>query len=428
MAAEPDARATPRELITAITNGAVQDPFPLYERLRECDEGVHWADELGGWVCTRYDDVRRVHTDPAVFSSDYYSDLSDAVHGPAPGAHSRFMAISSQQFMLSDPPAHTEIRSILRSAFAPRSLERWRSVVEEVTDTLLDELQPGEDIDVMADFAPHVPVAVIAMMLGIPPEDTWRFQEWTDAFVDTFNPRATREQRDHDIRVALGMFDYLDALVERRRADPADDLITLIATAELRDGELLDVSRAIAQLALLLAAGNETTANLIGNGITILIDNPDVQRSLCERPTLLPAAVEEMLRLDPPFHLVIRKVTEETTLGGRRIRPGQLCWQLLSAANRDPRAFEDPNVFSFDRGPNPHLAFSHGIHFCLGAHLARMEGKIVFQKLLERYPHLTAGTGRPIRKTEAIISRGWLTRPVKLIPALPTAAVTWGTE
>jgi cytochrome P450 len=406
--------STAKDLISAIATGGVQDPFPLYDHLREIDQGVHWADELGGWLCTRYDDVRRVYTEHQTFSSDTYSDLHDAVYGPAVGEHRRFLDIFLQQFMLTDPPAHTEIRSLLRSAFTPRALQRWRTVIDEVAEGALDKVNPDDDVDVMTELAPLVPITVIAAMLGVPPEDADRFRSWTDAFVATFNPTIVGADRDRCVAASLDLFDYLAARVEDRRITPADDLITLAGTAALPDGAPLTVSRAVAQLALLLAAGNETTANLIGNGMTLLIDNPQVHRDLCENPGLLAAGIEEMLRLDPPFHLLLRKVVKPATMGGREMKPGQLCWQLIPAANRDPRVFKSPNVFSFDRGNNSHLAFIHGIHFCLGAPLARMEGEVVFAKLLERYPDFTAGAEPAVRKTEAIISRGWLTRPVAL--------------
>jgi cytochrome P450 len=406
--------STSKELVSAIVSGGVQNPFPLYDELREIDEGVHWADELGGWVCTRYADIRRIYTEHEIFSSDTYSDMHDAAYGAVVGEHRRFLDIFGQQFMLTDPPAHTEIRSLLRSAFTPRCLQRWRTVIDKVTEATLDNLNPDADVDVMTELAPLVPITVIAAMLGVPPEDTDRFRNWTDAFVATFNPTIVGAERDQCVAASLDLFDYLAARVEDRRIKPADDLITLAGTTPLQDGAPLTVSRAVAQLALLLAAGNETTANLIGNGMTLLIENPHVQHDLRENPGLLAAGIEEMLRLDPPFHLLVRKVVRPVTLGGRAMNPGELCWQLLPAANRDPRVFRNPNVFSFGRGGHPHLAFIHGIHFCLGAPLARMEGEVVFTKLLERYPDFSAGAEPAVRKTEAIISRGWLKRPVAL--------------
>jgi cytochrome P450 len=402
-------------VITAISTGDVQNPFPLYGALREMGEGVHWAEELGGWVCTRYDDVRRTCMKPSEFSNAYFFDLAGATHDPEIEAHRRYIEISSQQFMLSDPPEHTEIRAILRGTFSRRALNRWRLAICQVADELLDGLQPGMQIDAMSGFASRVPVAVIATMLGIPHVDTWRFQDWTEAFVNTFNPRTTGEVHEKEMNVALEMFDYLAVLAEKRRAEPADDLITLVSTATLANNEPLGVARVVAQLALLLAAGNETTANLIGNGITLLINKSEVQRRLRRQAALLPGAIEEMLRLDPPFHFDLRKATATTRLGNQQIEAGQLCYQLLASANRDPRQFENPEEFSLSRSPNPHLAFSHGIHFCLGAHLARLEGEIVFHKLLERFPRLAEGDEEPIRKTEQIMTRGWLTRPVKLL-------------
>jgi cytochrome P450 len=290
-------------------------------------------------------------------------------------------------------------------------------VIDEVAEATLAEVNPDEDVDVMAELAPLVPIKVIAAMLGVPPEDTDRFRYWTDAFVATFNPTIVGAERDQCVAASLDLFDYLAARVEDRRTKPACDLITLAGTTPSQDDAPLTVPRAVAQLALLLVAGNETTANLIGNGMTLLIGNPDLHRDLRENPGLLAAGIEEMLRLDPPFHLILRKVVKSVWMGGREMKPGELCWLLIPAANRDPRVFKNPNAFSFDRATNPHLAFAHGIHFCLGAPLARMEGEVVFSKLLERYPHFTAGAKPAVRKTQAIISRGWLTRPVALTGA-----------
>jgi cytochrome P450 len=409
--------STSKELISAIVTGGVQNPFPLYDELRELGNGVHWADELGCWLCTRYDDIRRIYTEHETFSSEYYSDLHDGAYGPAVGEDRRFFDIFVQQFMLTDPPAHTEIRALLRGAFTRRYLQRWRSVITEVTEATLKRFEPGSDVDVMAELAPVVPITVIAAMLGVPPEDTERFRCWTDAFVATFNPTIVGAERDECVATSLELFDYLADRVEYRRIKPADDLITLAGTTPLGDGSPMTVSRAVAQLALLLAAGNETTANLIGNGMTLLIDNPGVQCELRDNPDLLTGGIEEMLRLDPPFHLLVRKVVKPTSVGGQPMAPGELCWQLLPAANRDPRAFINPSTFRSNRGSNAHLAFIHGIHFCIGAPLARMEGEIVFSQLLKRYPRFTAGVEPAVRKTKAIVSRGWLTRPVSFAAA-----------
>ena len=407
---------TPGEIITALLNGTVQNPYPLYNSLRELDQGVHWADELDGWLCTRYADIRHIYSDDDTFSAKWWVDDNHNIQRAAADEHRRFLSIYTQQFMLTDPPAHTEIRSILRTSFTPHRVQRWRSVISKIIDELLDSLDPSFDIDVMTSFAQLVPIAVIASMLGIPSEDTGRFREWTNAFVDTFDPRIQGDERDKRVRTTLELFDYLADQVERRRARPTDDLITLLATARLNDGSPLEVSRSVAQLALLLAAGNDTTANLIGSGMTLLIDNPHIQSELRRRTELVPTAVEEMLRLDPPFHFIHRRVMKPIILGGRSLKPGQLCWQLLPAANRDQRAFAEPDEFSLKPRSNAHLAFIHGIHFCLGAALARLEGQIVFSTLLRRYPRFAAGAKPPVRRTETTIARGWRTRPVRLAP------------
>lgn len=416
--------STSAQAITAALNGSVQNPYPIYDYLRELDEGVHWADELDGWLCTRYHDIRQIYSDDQTFSAKWWEGGDgETLQSPAADNERRYMSIFTQQFMLNDPPQHTEIRSILRNSFTRRGVERWRSVIADVTDELIADLDPSAEMDIMTAFAQRVPIAVIAAMLGIPAEDTSRFRDWTSAFVDTFDPQIQGAQRDSRIRTTLDLFDYLGDQVRRRRARPADDLITVLATARLADGSLLDVPRAVAQLTLLLAAGNDTTANLIGNGMTLLMDKPDIQQALSERPELIPIAVEEMLRLDPPFHFMHRKVVRPIAIGGRRMQPGQLCWQLLPAANRDHRAFDNPDEFRLVPRPNVHLAFIHGIHFCLGAALARMEGQIVFSKLLQRYPHFVSGSQPPVRKTDTIIARGWATRPVRLVP---TSAVAGG--
>jgi cytochrome P450 len=203
------------------------------------------------------------------------------VYGPVVDEHRRFLDIFLQQFMLTDPPAHTEIRRLLRSTFTPRYLKRWQTVVEEVTESTLQKVDPGTDVDVMAELAPVVPITVIAAMLGVPAGDTERFRKWTDAFVATSTPRSSVLSAIC-VATSLELFDYLAAQVEDRRINPPHDLITLAGTTALQDGAPLTVSRAVAQLALLLAGGNETTANLIGNGMTPLIDNPRVHRQLCE--------------------------------------------------------------------------------------------------------------------------------------------------
>lgn len=401
-------------IVRDLVLGGVADPFPLYEQLRELGSGVHWSDVLGGWVVCRYDDVKSMVSRHDAFSSDNFFDGAPGVHDPEDAEHRRFIEISSRQFIFQDPPVHTRIRSIFRHAFTKQSIAKWRTTMEDVSDEVLSRYQPGEELDIMPQLAADIPVAVIASILGVPRDKWARLREWSEAYGRTLDAGAQGELRDRSIRTSLEMMDYLAVLVSQRKADPQDDLITLIATTETDTGELLTDTEIVSQLTLLLAAGNDTTTSLIGSAMTILIDNPDVKHELRERPELIPTAIEEMLRFDPPFHLNFRKAVRDAEYGGREIQSGQMCFQIMAAANRDPRQFADPDTFDITRDASKHLAFSHGIHFCVGAPLARMEGAVVLGKILERFPDFTAGSQPPARRTSNILARGWHSRPVKL--------------
>lgn len=407
---DTDAAAIVRDLVL----GGVADPFPLYEQLREIGTGVHWSDVLGGWVVSRFDDVRSMVSRHEAFSSDTFFDGAPGAHDPDDAEHRRFISISSRQFIFQDPPVHTRIRSIFRHAFTKPAIKRWRSSMEDVADEVLDRYRPGQVVDVMPHLAADIPVAVIASILGVPKDKWTQLREWSEAYGRTLDPGVQGQLRDQSIRVSLEMMDYLADLVARRKADPQDDLITLIATTEADGGELLTDEEIISQVTLLLAAGNDTTTSLIGSAMSILIDNPDVKHELRENPSLIPVAIEEMLRFDPPFHLNFRKAVHDVEYGGQQIRSGQMCFQVIAGANRDPRQFSDPGVFDITRDASKHLSFSHGIHFCVGAPLARMEGLVVLEKILERFPDFTGGDQPAVRRANNILARGWQSRPVTL--------------
>jgi hypothetical protein len=404
----------PAKLVHELVLGSVADPFPLYNELREAGTGVHWAGILNGWVIARYDDSRRTLAMPELFSNDTFFDTAPGVHDPEDAEHRRFIGISSKQFMFQDPPVHTQVRSIFRHAFTRQAIERWRPVVESVADTLLSRFNPGQELDIMPSLAADIPVAVIASILGLPEEKWGQLREWSEAFGRTLDPGVQGALRDSSIRISLELMDYLADLIHRRRADPRDDLITLIATTPTLDGDQLSEADVIAQVTLLLAAGNDTTTSFIGSGMTIMIDNPGLKDQLRDSPALIPAAIEEMLRLDPPFHLDFRRALADVEVGGQRIETGQMCFQVLAAANRDPRKYTDPDTFLLGRDEAPHLAFSHGVHFCVGAPLARLEGEVALRKILERFPSFTAGEDPALRRTDNILARGWHQRPVRL--------------
>lgn len=405
-----DAAAIVRDLVL----GGVADPYPLYEQLRELGSGVHWSDVLGAWIVCRYDDVRSMVSQHDVFSNDTFFAGGPGIHDPEDPEHRRFISISSRQFIFKDPPDHTRIRSIFRHAFTPQSVARWRSSMEEVADEVLGRYQPGEELDIMPHLAADIPVAVIASILGVP-KDMWsQLREWSEAFGRTFDAGVQGQLRDESIRTSLEMLDYLAELVKQRKADPQDDLITLIASTETDSGELLELDEVVSQVTLLLSAGNDTTTSLIGSAMTIMIDRPDIKAQLQEDPSLIPVALEEMLRFDPPFHMNFRKALRDAEYGGQQIKAGQMCFQIIAAANRDPRQFDDPGVIDISRDASRHLSFSHGIHFCVGAPLARLETAVVLRKILERFPNFSAGSGPAVRRTSNILARGWHSRPVRL--------------
>lgn len=400
--------------IAGLLGGQVQDPFPLYDQLREAGDGVHWAAALNGWLVTRYDDVRTVAQDHGTFSSDIFFSSPPGLHDPDVDVHRRFVDINSRELMFADPPRHTRLRSIFRSAFTPAAVDRWRPLVESVTDQVLGRFRPGQEVELMSQVAADVPVAVIAAMLGVPAEQRDKFREWSFAFASTFDPMVAGERRDECIRTSMQMLDYLAEVLADRRAHPQDDLTSLLAAARSDDGTPLADADLLAQLALLLVAGNETTTNLIGNGISLLLAHPAARGELARDRSLLPNAMEEMLRIDPPLHLTARKTTAPVVLGNQEIPADALVITLMGAANRDPRAYASPEAFDIHRQDNRHLSFFHGIHFCVGSPLARMEGEVMFDRFLTRFPDFADASTPAVRRTSNVISRGWATRPVRL--------------
>lgn len=404
----------PASALGDLFGGQAEDPYPLYAELRESGDGIHWSDVLQAYLVTRYADVRHVGSDPKTFSSDLFYDSAPSIHDPQDAEHLRFLDAASRLFMFADPPAHTRIRSTFRHAFTVHGVARWRPLVERVTAELIDRYPRGEELDIMPGFAADVPVAVIAAILGVPDEMRPKFREWSYAYASTFDPMVAGPRRDQAITTTLELFDYLGELVAARRVEPRDDLITTLVRTPTVAGDTLGDVELLAQLALLLVAGNETTTSLIGSGLTLLFDHPDLHRRLAADRSLLPEAVEEMLRIDPPLHLVIRKTTTDVELGERTLPAGTLLFPCPAAANRDPRRFDRPDEFRVPREDNKHLAFFHGVHFCVGAPLARLEGQVVFEHILRAFPDIRPGEHRAVRRTTNSVARSWASRPVVL--------------
>lgn len=403
------------ELLSDVVIGGVRDPFPLYNALRELDEGVHWCEELGGWFATRAADVRRMNEDLVTYSNEHGVQSGAVGFDPSDPVQARFGEVAPNYLIFIDPPLHTTVRSVFRHAFTPQAITQWRPTVEQIADDALAPYAEGDEIDLMADLARRIPIKVITSILGVPQTDYDDFVRWTDALMLCADPGVQGERRATAIHTTVELLDYLADISEHRRANPTDDLISTIVNTPTEGGDTLEPNMALAQMALLLVAGNDTTTTLIGNGMTALIDNPDAKRRVAEDSSIIPTAIEEMLRYDPPFHVDFRKSARDHILGGREIPAETPMFHLLAAANRDPREFENPEVFDLDRANKRHLAFSHGIHYCVGAPLARMEAAVAFERILGRFPNIDNGSSPALRTITHVTARGYETRPVTLL-------------
>jgi len=366
----------------------VADPYPTYHRLR-AEDPVHHS-PLGFWMLTRYEDVVAVLRD-ARFAKEAIATLVAARFGvPVPAGVGLSM-------LDRDPPDHTRLRGLVSKAFTPRVVERLRPHIQQIVDGLLARVEGAGSMDLIEEFAYPLPVTVICEMLGVPVEDHERFKAWgvdiargLDAIL--LPPDSEVAQKSLAGRRALA--DYFRGLIAERRTSPRDDMLSGLIAAE-EAGDTLSENELLATCILLLVAGHETTVNLIGNGTLALLRHPAELRRLRERPGLIASAVEELLRYDGPVQRTARVPSEDVTLGGRSIGKGELVMPFIGAADRDPAQFPDPDRLDITRADNRHIAFGWGIHFCLGAPLARVEGQIAINTLVQRLPKLTLATDRP---------------------------------
>ena len=391
------------------TMTAQADPYPQYQQLRE-EDPVHWSGLMGLWVLSRYQDIEFVLRD-ARFSADRRSSSNPLVK-QAEAMQDRRLPFANAVTMLgADPPEHTRLRGLVSKAFTPRTVEAMRPRIQEIVDELLDAAHDDEPFDLIERIAYPLPVIVIAELLGVPPEHRADFKRWSDDLVATLGgPMVTPEVIERSRVSGLEMAEYFRGVIAERRKQPEDDLISRMIAAEER-GEVLSEDELLATCMLLLAAGNETTTNLIGNGMLALLRNPEQLQKLQDDPSLIDSAVEEMLRFDGPVQATARVATEQVEVGGRTVEQGQILFALLGAANRDPAVFAEPDILDITREDNHHLAFGHGLHFCLGAPLARMEAQITFRALLDRKPNPRLATDEP-EWTGNFILRGLKSLPL----------------
>jgi cytochrome P450 len=377
------------------------DPFPYYRRLREVDP-VHWNERNKVWIVTRYDDVRWVTSHPEVFSSAV--DATDPLppYPPIEPGEEEVTAYVKRnirgRLIQTDPPAHTERRTALKKFFSPAGMKAWRPVIVQAVANLLDDVRGQSGMDVMRDFAIPLPLMVICEIMDIPKEQRHELRAVAEKLL--VGPLAI-PNRWRVLANAMRTMDvFLEPLVKERIEHPSNDLVSLVANAG-REG-VFDHDQVLQNLAFFVVAGHETTINLICNGLLAFIRSPeqwDLLRSDPEKFAI--GATEECLRYDPPAPSLERIAAEEIQLRGKTIRKFDRVRWFSSAANRDPGKFPDPERFDITRSPNPHLSFGHGIHVCLGTHLARIEGQEVFPALASRFPRLKLETD-PLQYIPAI--------------------------
>ena len=362
------------------------DPYPLYKRLRE-EDPVHWSEALDAWVLTRYDDVVAVLRDPR-FSADRRRARNRLAREAMAAAEEYGGPPARANTMLtSDPPEHTRMRLLISKAFLPHAVEKLRPHIQEIADELLDDLQEPGCLDILMDFAYPLPVIVIAELMGVPTEHRAQFKRWSDDVVATLGGAFNApELLERGAQSGRELADYFRDVIADRRRQPKEDLVSVLVAGADRGGVLTE-EQLVATCVVALIAGNETTRNLIGNGMLALLRNPAQQKKLWDDPSLVESAVEELLRYAGPVQATARVPTEDVEIGGQVVKEGQVVFTIVAAANRDPAHFPDPEKLDISRQPNHHVAFGSGIHSCLGQPLARLEAQIAFSTLARRIPN-----------------------------------------
>jgi pimeloyl-[acyl-carrier protein] synthase len=355
------------------------DPYPFYRRLRE-QAPVMWDPFMHTWVVTRYEDVMTVlHR----FSADRTPDPKkmEALGLPSLGPVAEVMA---RQMLFLDAPAHTRLRKLCSSAFTPRRVEAMEDEIRDIAGRLIGDCAGRGEMDVIADFAEPFPAIVTAGLLGVPLDDHRQLKAWSATFAEMLGNFQHNPDRIHDVlRCVADMTGYFRDAIREQEKRPREGLIRSLMDAEV-EGSRLSEDEVIANTIVTMVGGQETTTNLIGNGLLTLIRMPDKMRQLRERPEIMASAVEELLRFETPSQHTARICREDIVIGGKLIRKGEAVMAVMAAGNRDPERFPDPDALDLTRPDNRHLAFGWAAHFCFGAALARMEARIAFAALLGR--------------------------------------------
>jgi len=388
----------------------IQHPFPVYRWLRD-QAPVYWSESLTAWVVTRYADVVDVFGNPQTFSSDRFRRIDERYASQRPAVQA-VAEVLGHWLVFRDPPDHERLRGLLQSSFTPKTLESSRERIQRTADTLLDRVVARGTMDFIREVAFPLPATVIAGLMGAPEDDLEAIKAWSDRLASYLGGAV--DARDNFTEASAGvaaLVRYFDALLRERERRPSDDLMTLMLRAE-HQGDRLTHDEVVANCVLLLFAGHETTTNLLGNGLFHLLRHPAQAALLRADPSLLHHAVEELLRYDGPVPATVKIATEDRSWHGRTIRRGDMVMPFMASANRDPRQFPDPDTLDVCRAPERHVAFAAGMHFCLGAWLARLEARIVLDTVFRRLPDLELASAE-VRWKPMIFLRGLESLPLR---------------
>ncbi len=383
------------------------NPYTLFHRLR-AEDPVHWDPFLHAWIVTRYSDVVHVLHH---FSANR-TPTPEQLSAMGLSALNPIAQVMVRQMLFLDPPDHTRLRALASAAFTPARVERLRSHIQEIMDGLLDAVVWRGQLDLIADFASPAPAIVTAEMLGVPVEDHEKLKEWSADFAEMLgNFQHNPNRFPRVLQSVEDLCNYFRSAMETHRLHPREGLVSAMMEAEV-DGAKLTQDEIIANLIVTMVGGQETTTNLIGNGMLTLLRHPADMERLRSCPSLIPLAVEEMLRYESPSQHTARLAPADVELGGKRIRKRQAVIAVMAAGNRDPERFPDPDRFDITRTDNRHLAFGWAAHFCFGAALARLEGQIAFETLLRRLHNIRLDSDMPLVWRSNLGLRGLTTLPI----------------
>lgn len=390
--------------LNPITPEFLANPYPHFKRMRE-EAPVYWSEKGKQWMLTRYEDVHGVLKDMSYEKRlQRWQQVNPLVKMLPPVSS---LLKSRENWMLNmDPPDHTRIRSLVNKAFTPNMVNQMRSHIKDIAHELIDKFEKKSEFDLVSDFAFPLPVTVIAEMLGVPSSDRDKFRKWSNALTSTLEPGVNLVNMNNANKANDELIEYLKPLVEERRKEPREDLISALVAAE-EEGSKLTPEELLGNCILILVAGHETTVNLIGNAVRCLLENPEQLALLKSEPTLVNGAITETLRYESPVQMIRRLAGEDMEIGGTKIKEMEMVLLFNGAANRDPEMFENPDKFDIKReNAKKHLAFGHGIHHCLGSSLADAEGQESIAALFARLPNLRLKEGKTIEFRQPFALRG----------------------